>query len=66
MDEGQKTAYMNAQVACAMIEMQGMVAENLRRQIEMSDSPLYVEADFARLINKYGIHHNAVITWFHS
>lgn len=37
----------------ARIEMEGMIAENLREQGK------YGKADFDALVDKYGIHHNA-------
>jgi hypothetical protein len=57
-----KVTFLNSQIACAMIEAMGMVAENKQREI-MSDSMAYVEDDFMRLIDKYGLGHNSVITY---
>src|SRR5574340_415181 len=53
-----QAAYVNAMTACSTIEAMGMVAENefrTRNQI----FPLYTKEDFDKLIEKYGIHHNA-------
>ncbi len=61
MTPEQQAAYVNSQVACALIEAQGMVAENMQRAA-LGQSMAYVEDDFAAIINKYGIHHNAVLT----
>lgn len=43
-----------------MIEAMGMQADNLQR--ERDGSPLYNLDDFMKLIDKYGIHHNAIVT----
>jgi hypothetical protein len=57
-----KVAYLNSQIACAMIEAMGMQAENKQREI-MGNSPAYVEDSFMELLTKYGLHHNSVITF---
>ena len=53
-------AYINAQVACALIQAKGMEAENQQRELR-GESMAYMEEDFAALIEEYGIHHNAVL-----
>lgn len=45
--------YFRMQMLQARIEMEGMIAENLREQGK------YGKADFDVLVDKYGIHHNA-------
>lgn len=65
MTPEQSAAYINSQAACALIEMQGMVAANVtaaknHRGGEYFMSP-YNEDDFKALIDHYGIHHNAVM-----
>ncbi len=65
MNDEQRVAFINSQIACALIEMNGMIAENAQRKIQQ-ESPAYVGDDFERLINKYGIHHNGVIGYFRS
>lgn len=57
-----KIAYINAQVACALIECEGMKAENYRRA-GLGEIPAYDQSQFTELIVKYGIHHNAVIEY---
>jgi len=57
-----KVAYLNSQIACAMIEAMGMQAENEQRKI-LGNSPAYVEDSFMQLLYKYGLHHNSVITF---
>lgn len=51
---------MRSQIACAEIELAAMVAENMQRQIE-GKSLAYSEKSFIDVIDKYGIHHNAVV-----
>jgi hypothetical protein len=63
MTEEQNAAYVFSQSACALIEAMGMVAENAHRQ-QCGNSIAYGEEAFNALINKYGIHHNAVVTAF--
>ena len=63
MNEIQQAAYVIAQAACAMCEVEAMKADNERcRQQGVSDA--YGESHFMALQDKYGIHHNAVITLF--
>jgi hypothetical protein len=62
MDEQQRLAYINGQIACAQIEAMGMNAENQRAALKGQEPPYGKEA-FDGLINTYGIHHNAVISY---
>lgn len=60
MDKEQRTAYINAMVACANIEALGMAAAN--GHCLMFNEPLpYKREDFLALLDKYGIHHNSVV-----
>lgn len=59
MSPEQKAAYVNSQVACAMIEALGMQAQNLAA-LHQGGGVKYLKDDFDELLNKYGIHHNAV------
>lgn len=63
MTPEQEAAYVNAQAACALIDMQGMVAENAARE-HIGLSPIYRMEEFNALITRYGIHHNAVMGRF--
>ena len=45
----------------ALIEAMGMMAENQQR-IHRGESLAYTEESFSALIEKYGIHHNAIIS----
>ncbi len=53
-------AFVNSQVACAMIEMEAMKASNTNREMR-GEAIAYAEEAFIALINKYGIGHNTVI-----
>ena len=64
MTPEQKAAYIQAQAACAMADVAGMQAENMQRE-HRGEAMAYVEEDFVEIPNKYGIHCNAVITFFH-
>ena len=68
MTPEQTAAYLNAQTACALIEMQGMVADNVSVRIQGKGNPRedlpWKGSDFNELIIKYGIGHNAAITLF--
>lgn len=52
--------YALSQIACAMIEAMGMQAENQYRQ-RRDSSPAFMKEHFDELIDKYGIHHNAIL-----
>jgi len=64
MTEEQKAAYVNAQATAALIEAMGMAAENMQRE-QHGQSIAYNEKAFQDVIEKWGIHHNAVIRLFH-
>lgn len=63
MNSGERIAFCNSQVACALIEMESMKAEN-DRQKHLGCAPFYLEEDFKNLITKYGIDHNGVALFF--
>jgi hypothetical protein len=63
MTSEQQAAYVIAQSVAASIECEGMKAENRVREARV-ESPAYVEDDFLRLIDRYGLHSNAVLNWF--
>lgn len=65
MDREQRITYMNSQIACAQIEAIGMSAANTERILN-KEPPLYSHQDFLNLINQYGIHHNAVVSFLES
>ena len=62
MDNHGKAAHINSQVACALIEMESMKAANEERASK-GLAQAYDEGAFMALINRYGIHTNAVIGW---
>ncbi len=53
-------AYVNAMVACVQAEIAGMQAANAQFP---NDQP-YMHDAFVAVIEKYGVHHNAVIGLF--
>lgn len=59
MTSEQGAAYVMSQSICAMIEAMGMQAENQSRAVDGIQHK-YSKEDFDALIEKYGIHHNAV------
>ena len=61
MTPEQKAAYVFAQSVCAMAEIEGMKALNTERESK-GYALAYDEAAFLEILNKYGIHHNAVLT----
>lgn len=61
MNEAQRAAFLNAQTACALIEMNGMVSINIAARIQGAPM-VHSGKDFTDLIDKYGIGHNAAIT----
>lgn len=56
-----EAAYIVSQSACAIIEAMGMVAANKDRE-SRGFAIAYDEGAFQEVIEKYGIHHNAVMT----
>ena len=63
MTPEQQAAYINAQTAAALIEMQSMIAKNKERETNGS-ALAYGEEAFLELIERYGLHHNAILTTF--
>lgn len=63
MREEHKPAYVHAMAIAAMIEAMGMQAENQHR-LNCGNAVAYGDEAFNALIEKYGIHHNALITTF--
>ena len=63
MTPEQQAAYINAQTACATIEATGMQAENMQRALR-GESMAYDEEAFMSVIDRYGIHHNSVMSMF--
>lgn len=63
MDREQRIAYINAMVACASIELAGMMAANIDAKAAGLPLP-YHQPDIQGLIDRHGISHNAVIGFF--
>jgi hypothetical protein len=57
----QNVAYVNSQIASAMIELEAMKAENMQRE-HMGQSMAWDESSFTSLIDKYQLGHNSVLT----
>jgi hypothetical protein len=62
MMQANGAAYVNAQVACALIEMESMKVANQERMAQ-GHAFAYGEDAFLALIEKYGIHHNATVQY---
>ena len=63
MNDEQKASYVFTQAVCALLEMEGMKAENKQRELR-GESLAYDHKAFCDLILQYGIGHNSVITIF--
>lgn len=63
MTPEQKAAFITAQSACAIAEIEAMHAEN-QACIASDRAPIFAFRDFKDIPNKYGLHHNAVVTFF--
>lgn len=57
-----RIAYVNSQIACAMIELEAMKAQNIIDSKIDDRSVTYQPYDFEKLMDKYGLYHNAVLT----
>lgn len=64
MTPEQKAAYIIAQSVEAFGKMQGMVADNVMAA-KQGGYPVYFQPDFAKVILDHGLHHNALMTFFH-
>lgn len=64
MTPEQQAAYVHAQAVAATAEIEGMKAENQHR-LSNGGSILYGEDAFSNVIERYGLHHNALLTLFH-
>lgn len=64
MTQEEKVAYINAQVVCAQAEIAALNAENFAAMMQDQVPPNPPEF-FHQVPLKYGIHHNAVLTFFH-
>lgn len=63
MQQPEKIAYINSQVACALIEMEGMKAENKHREINGLQLK-YNEKAFINLLKDYMIGYDTVMRYF--
>jgi len=65
MNEIERAAYIISQSVCALIEAMGMTAENHQR-LHYGESMAYNYEAFYELLDQYGLHHNAVVTYLRS
>jgi len=65
MSPEQKAAYVNSQVACAQIEAMAMWTANQAAESAGKSIP-HSAQDFLDLMEKYGIHHNAIHHYTHT
>lgn len=65
MSPEQKAAYVFSQAVCALIKAMGMHAEN-QANLKANGEIVYGEKEFDKIVNDYGIHHNAVHDYTHS
>lgn len=61
MTKSQAAAYVFAQAVCALSDIEAMKAANAERAGQ-GLAQAYGEEAFADIANRYGIHHNAVVT----
>jgi len=59
MTPEQRAAYIFSQSVCAFVEALGMDAENKNREVA-GFSPAYAHEQFMEVLDRYGVHHNAV------
>lgn len=64
MTEEQQAAYVIAMSVCCMVKAMSFNAANEYRA-RRGEAQAYPEEAFAKLIEEYGIHHNAVLNTFH-
>ncbi len=62
MTSEQKAAYINAKAASMIVEMNGMVAENLQR-FHRNESLAYDQNAFTDLIDKYKLDENSLVEY---
>ena len=63
MTPEQQAAYIMAQTAAVQAEIAGMQGENTFREMQ-GKTIAYDHAAFTKLIDEYGISHNAVVGFF--
>jgi len=61
MSEERSVTIVKSQIACAMIEMEAMIAENKEREMR-GESLAYNGDAFTALIDKYGLGWNTVVS----
>ena len=61
MTPEQSAAFVQAQAACMLVELEAMKAANKARE-QQGLSPCYGEAAFMALIDRWGVHHNGALS----
>lgn len=61
MTKLEAAAYLQCMAACAIAEIAAMQAYN--STADLKDSNRFHYSDFMEVANKYGIHHNSVLTF---
>lgn len=61
MTDEENLVYIRGMLLQAEIRMQGMVAENMQREL-LGQSMAYTGVDFEKLIEEFGIYHNGLVT----
>lgn len=61
MTAEQSAAFVQAQAACMLVELEAMKAANKARE-QQGFSPAYGEDEFMALIDKWGVHHNGALS----
>jgi hypothetical protein len=63
----QQLIYLQAQITCAQIKMQGMLTANIQASISRNKHDHiqlpYQQKDFDDLIEEYGLGHNTIISF---
>ena len=59
----ENAVYVFAMTTQALLQMEGMKAENMRRE-HQGEAMAYTEADFNAVVMGHGVHHNAVMKRF--
>jgi len=63
MTDEQRAAYIQAQTVSALAEIEGMKAANKYREMR-GETIAYNEDSFYAVVDKYGISHNAICSFF--
>jgi hypothetical protein len=62
MDEQQRAVFLISQSVCAMAELFAMRSHD-EAQIANGRTQVYTEEAYAKVVDRYGIGHNAAVAW---